>query len=226
MSGPIFLLGYVLAWGVLGMNIPPLSPNTTLNDLFEHYVKNNVQLRSGYVLSVFFMPFYFVFSSVISRIMQRIEGRDGPLSIVEQMGGATTVVVGLVAGILWLSACFRIEERTPEIVRMLHDTAWLFFDTTYMVTGLQMVAMAIVFLRDKRSTPLIPKWLCWFSFFVVASFLPLSLLPFFYTGPFAWSGAFNYWISLGSWFLWVTFLCYYIFKAINRLEMEDELVLN
>jgi hypothetical protein len=163
-----------------------------------------------------------VFSSVVSRIMQRIEGRDGVLSIVEQMGGTTTVVVGMVAGICWLAAGYRVEERTPEIVRTLHDFGWLFFDTTYMVTSLQMVAMAIVFLSDKRSQPLIPRWLCWFSLFVVASFFPLSLLPFFSTGPFVWSGAFNYWVSLGSWFLWLTLMCFYVFKAIDRLQAEEQ----
>jgi hypothetical protein len=220
-AGPIFLIGYVASWGVLGFNIPPLGADTPQADLFAHYVNNSVRLRTAFVLSVMFMPFYFVFSSVISRIMQRIEGREGPLSVVEQMGGATTVVVGLVAGICWLAASFRVEERTPEIVRMLHDFGWLFFDTTYMVTSLQMLAMAIVFLSDRRSQPLIPRWLCWFSIFVVASFFPLSLLPFFYTGPFTWAGTFNYWISLGSWFLWVTMLCYYVFQAINRLEAEE-----
>jgi len=95
------------------------------------------------------------------------------------------------------------------------------FDTTYMVTSLQMVAMTIVFLGDKRTVPLIPRWLCWFSLFVVASFFPLSLLPFFYKGPFTWNGTFNYWISLGSWFVWVTLLCIHIFKAIDRLQAEE-----
>ncbi len=221
-AGPVFLIGYVASWGVLGFNVPPFGPDMPLGDLYAHYVNNSVRLRTAFVLSVIFMPFYFVFSSVISRIMQRIEGREGPLSVIEQMGGATTVVVGLVAGICWLAASFRVEERTPEIVRMLHDFGWLFFDTTYMVTSLQMVAMAIVFLSDKRSQPLIPRWLCWFSIFVVASFFPLSLLPFFYSGPFTWNGAFNYWISLGSWFLWVTMLCYFVFQAINRLEAEEQ----
>ena len=131
------------------------------------------------------------------------------------------MVVGLVAGVCWLTAAFRIEERTPEMVRLLHDYGWLFFDTTYMTTALQMVAMSIVFLMDPRSKPLIPSWLCWYTLAVAASFLPLTLLPFFYKGPFAWSGAFCYWVSLGSWFFWVQLLSYHVFKAINRIEQEE-----
>jgi hypothetical protein len=220
-AGPVFLVGYVISWAILGYNIPPFEPSMSLADLQAHYVNNSVRIRLAFVLSVFFMPFYFVFSSVISRIMQKIEGLNGPLSIVEQMGGATTVVVGLVAGVCWLTAAYRVDERTPEIIRTLHDFGWMFFDTTYMVTGLQMLAMGCVFLADKRSVPLMPRWLCWYSFVVVAAFLPLSLLPFFYSGPFAWSGLFCYWIGLGSWFAWVICVCYYVFKAIDKLELED-----
>ncbi len=220
-SGPVFLVGYVITWAILGYNIPPDDPSQSLADLYAHYANNSVRIRLAFVGSVFFIPFYFVFGSVLSRIMQKIEGADGPLSIVEQMGAATTTVVGMVAGICWLTAGYRVEERSPEIVRTLHDFGWLFFDTTYMVTGLQMLAMAIVFLNDRRAQPLIPRALSWYSVAVVAAFLPLSLLPFFYSGPFAWSGAFCYFVSLGSWFVWVTILCFCTFKAIRRLEGEE-----
>lgn len=220
-AGPVFLVGYVATWAVLGYNIPPFEPSISAADLFAHYTNNNVRIRAAFVGSVFFMPFYFVFSSVISRIMQKIEGPEGPLSLVEQMGGGLTVVVGLVAGICWLTAGYRVDERTPELVRTLHDYGWLFFDTTYMTTGLQMIAMSTLFLLDRRAVPLMPRWLCFYGYAVVAAFLPLSLLPFFYKGAFAWSGTFCYWISLGTWFGWVLGVCAYVFKAITRLEQEE-----
>ena len=220
-AGPIFLIGYLCSWGLLGFNIPTFEPSISLNDLYQHYVANSARIRLAMVLSVFFMPFYFVFSGVVSRVMQKVEGSDGPLSQIEQMGGALTTVVGLVAGVSWLCAAFRVEERTPEMVRQLHDFGWLFFDTTYMCTSFQMIAMALVFLADRRATPLVPRWLCWYSIFVAVIFLPLTLLPFFYSGPFAWSGLFNYWVTLGTWFFWVILICIYIIRAIGRLEQED-----
>lgn len=220
-AGPIFVVGYIASWGALGFNVPPLSPGLPATELHAHYAENSIRLRTAFVLSVFFIPFYMVLSSVVSQVMRKIEGNDGPLAVVEQMGGALTVVVGMVSGICWLTAAYRVEERTPELVRALHDYGWLMFDTTYMVTGVQMLAMATVFLRDRRTQPLIPRLLSWYSVFVVVAFLPLSLLPFFYTGPFAWSGVVCYWVSLGSWFLWVLMLCFYLFRAIGRLEQEE-----
>lgn len=219
-GGPIFLVGYVFSWAWLGMNLPPLSPDTPQADLYAHYSDHGTRLRIAYTLSVFFMPFYFAFSSVVSRLMQRIEGPEGPMSIVEQMGGATTTVVGMVAGICWSTAAFRVDQRSPALVQALHDYGWLFFDTTYMVTGLQMLAMAVVFLADRRAVKLVPAWLSWYTVFVVLAFLPLSLLPHFTSGPFAWNGAVCYWVSLGSWFVWLMLLCVQVFKAIHRLEHE------
>jgi hypothetical protein len=220
-AGWIFLVGYLASWGILGFNIPPYAPSVPVADLYAHYVENSARIRIAMALSVFFMPFYFVFSAVISRVMQRIEGPDGPLAIVEQMGGAVTVVVGLVAGVSWMTAAFRVDERSPEMVRQLHDFGWLFFDTTYAVTTLQMGAMAFVFLSDRRAVPLIPVWASWLSVFVGFTFLMLTLLPFCYDGPFAWSGLFNYWVTLGGFFVWVIVYAIYLMKAIDRLEDED-----
>lgn len=220
-TGAVYLVGYLASWGVLGFNIPPYPPSVPLNELYAHYVENSARIRLAMALSVFFMPLYFVFSAVISRVMQRIEGPDGPLSIVEQMGGAVTTVVGLVAGVSWMTAAFRVDERSPEMVRQMHDFGWLFFDTTYAVTTLQMCAMAVVFLSDKRAVPLIPTWASWLSIFVGVTFIMLTLLPFCYDGPFAWSGLFNYWVTLGGFFLWMLVFVIYLLKAIDRLEQED-----
>lgn len=220
-AGPVFLMGYIISWGLLGFNVPPIDPSMSISDLQAHYVDHSMRIRVAMVFSVFFGPFYFVMSAVISRIMQKIEGPDGPLSIVEQMGGAVTTVVILMGGICWLTAAFRVDERTPEIIRQLHDFGWMFFDTTYMATSLQMCAVGIVILSDKRVVPLFPRWLAWISFFTAAAFVPIILIPFFLTGPFAWNGLFNYWVGFTSFFIWVLCFSIFIFKAIGHLEREE-----
>lgn len=220
-AAPVFLVGYVLSWGVLGFNIPPIDPSMAIGDLHAHYVDHNTRIKLAMILGMFFGPFYFVFSAVLSRVLQKIEGPDGPLSIVEQIGGALTTVVVLVAGCCWLTAALRIDERTPEIIRTLHDFGWMFFDMTFMATGLQLCAVGIVVLLDKRSEPLFPRWLAWLSFVAATIFVPVALVGFFFTGPFAWNGLFNFWIGLNAFFLWAVLFAIYLFKAIDRLEREE-----
>jgi hypothetical protein len=219
-AGPVFLIGYICSWGLLGFNVPPLDPGISINDLHTHYVDNSVRIRLAMTLSLFFGPFYFVFSALLSRVLQKVEGPDGPLSLIEQMGGLLTTVVLLVGGVSWLTAAFRVDERTPELIRQLHDFGWMFFDTTYMCTSLQMLGVAGVILSDKRSQPLLPRWMAWFSLFVAIVFVPLTLMPFFLKGPFAWNGVFNYWFGFSAFFWWVLFMCIQLFKAIGRLEQE------
>ena len=220
-AGPVFLAGFIVSWGILGYNIPPIDPGMALADLQAHYVEHSVRLRAAMGLCLFFGPLYFVFSALLSRFLQKIEGADGPLAVIEQMGGAVTTVVLLVGGVSWLTAAFRVNERTAEGIRQLHDFGWMFFDTTYMATSLQMAAVGLVLLRDKRSLPLFPRWLAWFSFFCAAVFVPITLMPYFLDGPFAWNGAFNYWVGFNCFFLWMALFSYFSFGAISKLEQEE-----
>lgn len=221
-GGLIFLIGQLLGWGYLGFNIPPYQPNLPIADLYAHYTAHSLRIRFGMTLSVIVCPFYFVWSAVISRIMAKIDGEDSPLAVIEQMGGEITCVIGLVGAVAWMAAAYHIEERTPEIVRAFHEFGWFFFDTTYWATTLQELALGWVFLSDQRQVPLVPRWVAWYSIFSAIAIIPLSLLPFFYQGPFAWSGLICYWASLGTWFVWVLVLSWSIFGAIGRLQHEAE----
>jgi hypothetical protein len=220
-AGPIFMIGYSLSWGLLGMNIPPISPDISIGDLHSHYIDHNLRLRTAMLISVLFAPFYFVMSVIVSRVIQKIEGLDGPLSVIEQIGGTLTTVVMFVGGVCWLTASFRIDERTPEIIRLLHDFGWMFFDTTFIATNIQTCATGIAILRDKRAEPLYPRWLAWFSFAEAAIAMPVVLMPFFTHGPFAWNGLMNYWIGFSMFFGWTLLFSIYNFDAIKRLELEE-----
>jgi len=221
-GGLIFLFGQLLGWGYLGVGIPPHEPAQPLNDLFAFYTEHSLRIRFGMTISLIICPFYFVWSAVISRVMIKIDGPDSVIAVIEQMGGVITAVIGLVGASAWMAAAYHVEERTPEIVRAMHEFGWFFFDTTYWATTLQELALGYVFLIDRRTIPLIPKWVAWYSIFSAVAIIPLSFLPFFYSGPFAWSGFVSYWVSLGSWFFWVLILSYYMFGAINRLQQEEE----
>lgn len=208
------------AW--LAGNFPPAPEYLNAQQITQHYLDHGFAIRVGMVIALIGNAMYLVISSLASQVMQRIEGRGGLLSQIEILGGIATVVVGMVSFVAWMTASFRTEARTPEVIQALNDFGWMFFNLTFMVTLLQQVAMGIVFLCDKRPVPLMPQWFCYLGFFSGSIFLALPLQPFFLDGPFAWHGIISFWTSLGVYFVWVGLLIFFLIKAISRLEEEEK----
>lgn len=212
----------LFGWAVVAGFVPPPPAYLTGEELQAHFTENQTRIRIGLLMALICQGFYMPFCAVISRLMQTIEGPRGPLSLIEVMGGVMTVWVGLASIVMWLTASFRPEARSPEIIQMLYDCGWFIFDTTFIVTALQFVAIAVCFLKDPRTEPLIPNWLCWFTLVVATMFVPLFLVALFTTGPFAWHGLINFYISIGLFFVWVPLFMVYVYKAVVRLEQERD----
>ena len=126
----------------------------------------------------------------------------------------------MVSCVFWLAGAYRPEALDDSILQLLYDTAWLLIDMGYMVTTVQMIAMGVAFMQDKRAVPLVPKWLAWYGIWVGFSFVAELLMPFFKSGIFARSGTLNFWIEFFIWFFWIVFVTTYLFAAIKGLEAD------
>lgn len=144
----------------------------------------------------------------------------GPLSMIELIGGLLTALVTAVPAVVWLTAVFRPESRSPETVQLLYDFGWLFFDMTFVCSLVQSVALGAAILIDRRTDPLFPRWIAWVSFLTAATYVPLSLVPFFWTGPFAWHGLINFWAVFVMFFVLIVVVTPAAFRALRRLERE------
>jgi len=200
---------------------PPPGADLDAEAIKAYFVEQGDMLRVGMVAMAAGAPCYYAWSVVLSRIINRIEGPMGPLASIEMVGGLLTAWVTVTPAVIWLTAAFRIEDRSAETVQMLYDLGWIFFDLTFMCSVLQSVALAFAILRDKRSQPLIPHWVAWISFLTAASYLPLVLMPFFRTGPFAWQGLISFWVVFVMFFVLIAVVTPYAWKALRRLEAED-----
>ena len=221
-SGPVFVVGFLVFWAIIAKFLPAPPQYWSADEVFNFYMQRNLQIRAGMVGVLFFAPFYFVWSAVLSRIMRHIEGPDGVLASVELLGGVCTTVITLGLGVMWLGASFRTAARTPQDVQLLHDLGWLYFDSTFMVTFLQLAALGTCILIDERQIPLFPRWLGWASYATASISLVILLMPFFDHGPFAWQGLLTYWTDLGAFFVWAIVTMYATFAAIGKLEKEAE----
>lgn len=219
--GPIFLAIFTGFWGILAHNMPPAGADLTPLQITAHYRDHNMALIIGMSVCMVGSAFYFPWGCAISQVMRKIDGPNSILAHLENMGATITVAFPTIACGIWLTAALEVSILSPELIHMLYYMGWMIIDLAYMVTTWQIFASSMVFLRDKREKPLVPAWVCWWGFFVCATFFPVSLIPFFKTGPFAFHGLFNFWVAFFAWYIWCGSLSFYVIKAITRLQREE-----
>jgi hypothetical protein len=200
---------------------PPPSEHLSAVAITRYFHDQGNELRVGMVLMVVGAPFYYVWSAVLSKIISRIEGPMGVLSTIELLGGLLTAWVTVMPAVIWLTASLRPETRSPQTVQTLYDLGWIFFDLTFACSLLQNLGLGFAILRDQRTEPLFPQWVAWVSFLTAATYVPLVLVPFFKTGPFAWQGLISFWAVFVMFFVLIAVVTPYAWKALRRLEAED-----
>jgi hypothetical protein len=225
--GPVFLTAFILCWGVLGYNIPPIPADYTALQMAEHFRTHANEVRAGMAGAMLFGILYLPWTLSITKVMEKIE-TDGNhmMSILQMWGGGVTVVPLVTSSVFWLAGSYRPEALDPVILQLLYDMGWLLIDMFYAITTVAMVAVGVCGLSDKRAQPLFPRWLCWYNIWAGLSFLFELFMPFFKTGMFARQGWLNFWVEFIVWFAYILLTTLYVFKSITRLEQERAAELN
>jgi hypothetical protein len=219
-SGPILLAATIIFWGVMGQNIPPYSPALSAEEFAAEIRNHALEIRLGMILQMPVSVLYFTWGLAITKVMQAVERDNDVLSTIQLWGAGFTTIVFVVPCAVWLAVAYRPDAMEPRTLQMFYDFGWFFFDMAYSLTTVQMIALGICFLSDRRETPLFPKWAAWFAMFTGASFVTETMMPLVYSGPFARSGLLNYFIEFGLFFLMMIVVSVYTLKAITRLERE------
>lgn len=219
--GPIFLAVFTGFWGWLAGNMPPAGADLTPLQITQHYVDNRMALIVGMSVCMVGSAFYFPWGIAVAQVIRRIDGRDSLLAQMETMGATVTLVFPVIACGIWLTAALEVNILAPELIHMLYTMGWMIIDLAYMVTSFQIAGVSLAFARDRRAQPLVPGWVVWWGWITFAAFFPVSLIPFFKTGPFAFHGLFNFWIAFFTWYIWCGSLSTYVIRAVSRLERED-----
>jgi hypothetical protein len=220
-SGPIFLFAVFVLWGFVARNMPPFPPSATPEEVKAHFIELRLPLLIALSVCVTMTAFYMAWSVAVARLMERIEGPGGLLSKLEMMGGTITCAPVMVTLAIWLAAAHEAQYLDAGVVHLLYWMGWLLFDLAYFVTSLQIAAISIVFMRDKRAKKLVPDAVSWWGWVTFASFFAVSAIPFVTTGPLAFNGVISFWIAFFTWFIWIPSLSYFIIKAIDRIKAED-----
>ena len=215
--GPIFVTTFVIFWAWLGHNLPPPHPDWPAQAFTDRYVSHLTEIRVGFLVALITICFYLPWTGYVTARMKRIETGPYPvLAYTQLLGGCLTVMVVSISMWCWVVAAQR-PERAPEITQMLTDAGWLMNDTVYMCTTLQMWALALCVLHDRRAkVPLMPNWACYLTIFCGATFFPASLTAILRNGPFAYDGLIGFWVPYPAWLVWMFVASYYLLGDLKR----------
>lgn len=214
--GPAFALTFLFCFAYLGHNLPvPPSPSWDAPTLAKWIAENHDSLRAGWILGLVCMGFYIPWSAQIGAQMARIEEHSRVMTYSQIIGGALTVFVVSFGLLCWSIATFR-PERDPALMQMLTDFGWLSLETQWVLTTVQMCAMAVIGLADRADRPVWPRWVCWLSIWCGLTFVPASLTQYLKTGPFAWTGIFGFYIPYPAWLIWCLVISWYMIVDVRR----------
>lgn len=221
--GPLFVFIFAICFGFYGHNLPaPPSPMLDTGQIASRYAQNLGDLRLGWVIALVFVSLYLPWTAQISTQMSQIERHSKLLTFLQLIGGALTVFVVSFGMLCWAVACFR-PDRDPAIVQMLSDLGWESLELQWAITTVQMVAMALVGLADKREVPLFPRWVCFLTIWCGLSFAPASLTLYLKTGAFAWDGLLSYYVPYAAWLVWCVVASVYMIGDVRRRMGEVRL---
>ena len=206
---------------LIGGLFPLPHPEDSLDEVRAFYADDPDRMRIGCFIMIASAPLQAALVALIGLHMRRIEGRHSVLAYTQILLGGVAVLAVLIPVMFFINLAFRPEERDAETLLFFHDQAWLIFVGMWSAATMQSICIGICVLRDRRSTPILPRYYGYFNFWVATLFVPGGLIYFFKDGPFAWNGVIAFWIPatvFGAWFI-VSFIV--LRKAIDE-QVEDE----
>ena len=224
-SGPIFLIGLVLAFAVIAGYVPPPREHWTGGQIASWYRAHDARIKLGMEGMIVFACFYYFWSLAVARVMDHTEPRGSLLTKIQVFGGASTAWVTLITGIGFLLTAFRAGARHPADIQLLNDASFLVFNMTFMVTLVQQLACGIAWLQADPERSLIPRWVAYLCFWVPATYFCTLFIPFIQHGPFTWHGLITFYCTLSLFFVWMAVVSYYVIRAAREhpeLEVAAE----
>lgn len=220
--GTSFPVCYGIGWALLAGFFPPPAPSLSADDVAQFYRDNSVAIRLGMAVCVFVNCFCVPWSVALWAQMKRLE--QGVMPVWSMFGltiGLTNTVFFMTPTCVWMAIAFVADFRPdwPAAgLRVMNDTAWILWFTTYAPATLQCWCLAYLGLQDKREKPLFPRWWCYMQYWVGLAFFPAGFIAFFTAGPFSWVGIIGLWVPVVIYFFYFPLTAWGIYKAIDNTD--------
>lgn len=215
--GPVFVITYIIFFGLLGHNIPPpqmidISGADFVASYYGRYPEIVIGMVGCCVAGLLYMPW----SCLLASMLRDRDGNLGVLGMMELSGGLLTGWLLAFCPAIWAACSLMTGTIEPEAIRLLHLATWIIYDCTFMITTVQLTGLGLYVVLNRRQT-IFPAWTGWSALAVGATFVPLVLVPFVSEGPFAVDGVWNFYIVFGVWlFAFFAPFSYFMLRALGR----------
>jgi len=213
-AGMAFVVLFGLGFWAFAQYLPPHSPAASAEYIAAIYRDHTSMIRIGQLLLMIGAALMVPFDAEISALLRRIKA-PRILSQVQMASGIVASLTILLPSLLWTTAAFR-PERAPEITQVLNDLGWITMLMTFPPFCVQMTAIGLGILSDRRPQRLMPRWAGFLSFWVAVLLVPGAFLTFTKTGMFAWDGLFGFWVPAIAFFVWVVAMSVLLLRAMRR----------
>ena len=216
-SGYIYIAFLMVGiWPLAGF-FPSQPPSWDAAQIAQVYESNRQGIRVGMVLVLVGSMFYVPWTAVLAKLIMRVEGRAGILTFCQIIAGCCNVLLTAYPGGWWLIAAYR-PERSAEIVQLLNDISWSQF--LGVISPFYFVPLSIAYaaFADSGEDPVIPRWVGWFNLWFFTTLIPLSIIFWFHSGPFAWNGIFGFYLPFSIFWVWFIVMTITIRRSLHRLE--------
>lgn len=189
-----------------GGMFPPHSPTASEAEIVAIFQNNGTNIRLCMISIMFAAMFMLPFAGALGSQISRIEGGPGVLTYVAVLSVFGNAIFTFYPPIWWLIISYR-PDRLGAITHFMNDAAWLQFVGALSLFVPVVLAQGIAALIDKSEDKIFPRWSGYFCLWVFVLELPVTLIFFFYDGPFAWNGIIGFWLPAGVFFTYflVTF---------------------
>lgn len=211
-SGMIMIITMGVFLILFNQFVPPHSPALSADEIATIYQQRANSIRFGSAMILLFSILYVTWTLAIDALLSRIRGVSHLLLKGQVIGGSIGSIFILLPMLLFAITAFR-PERPAELTQLLSDLAWLTLITPAPPFILQSVSIGAAVLMDRSDTPVFPRWLGYFAFWVAVVTVPALVAFFFRTGPFAWDGLFPFWLPFGIFGGWLFIVSIFLVRA-------------
>lgn len=216
--GLAFVFLFFFACWPMAEFLPPPSPLLSGEELLAKYADNIFMIRAsmpvGMIAGVLVIPF----STTMALQLARMEGRVPFWAITCFGAGAANAVAFYLPFFIFATAYYRLD-RSPELIQLMSDLAWIEFVTVWPPVVMQMLCVAFVGLSYQGPLQIVPRWLAYLSLWMALGIAPAGLVQFFKTGPFAWNGLISFWLPAFCFAMYFLVLVWAMRRAVlNQAE--------